>query len=734
MSKKPLLYAIFIITTLLLLVFVSCSMYFYQVQSVLKSEIQSSLKEISVHTSIIIENKIKGCINDLETLAYAISTYDEINEKEAIEFMNFERERCGFADIAVDMPDGTSYSSDGIVSNVSSQDYFTQSISGTSCISNIISSSDDNIKSMVYSVPIYKLGKIIGVLHATNSIDTVQKLFNVESFGGKGYSLIVRSNGDVINSTHSEFNLDSSTNIFKHLKDYKTIDRLKYDFKNNKSGLTGLLTDGSHLIVNYAPLNINDWYLMSIVPYDVLDTTTSSLIYSTLTICIMIAAIFLLFIVYILKSRKKLSDIAFVDPITNTQNWNKFKITATNILQKNKDKDYAIISLDINKFKLINDIYGSQVGDNALRYLSSLLEEFIGDSESFARVSADKFDVLVVYKSDEDIVNRIKKLNTSNHFSWGGKNYYYLDLSYGIYRLTDKTLSIDIMSDRSNIARKNIKGKHNVLYSFYDEGTLSRMIAEKEIENTMEKALENGEFVMFLQPKYELENNTIAGAEALVRWIKPGHGIIPPDSFIPLFERNGFIIKIDYYMFEQVCINIKKWLDLGATPVTISVNLSRVHLRSLEFITIYKELVKKYDIPPHFIEIELTESLVFDNMEVLTSVINELKDIGFSCSLDDFGTGYSSLNVLKEIPVDVLKLDKEFFCTNEYNEMRSNTVVSGVIALAKSLDIKTISEGVETSQQVSFLKNSGCDMIQGYIFAKPMPINEFEKLWYSDKH
>ena len=245
----------------------------------------------------------------------------------------------------------------------------------------------------------------------------------------------------------------------------------------------------------------------------------------------------------------------------------------------------------------------------------------------------------------------------------------------------------------------------------------------------MHESLERGDFVPYLQPKYELEGETVAGAEALVRWVDPEEGMIFPNEFIPLFESNGFVVDIDLYMFEQVCRMVERWSKVGWRVIPISVNLSRSHFNVPNFFDAYETILEQYEIPPKSIEIELTESLFYNDMEALNSLVERIHKVGLSCSIDDFGSGYSSLNVLKEVQVDALKLDRVFF-VNESNEdsERGKSVIQSVIQLAQALDLHTISEGVEERDQVEFLKQMKCDLIQGYVFAKPMPVTDFEKL------
>ncbi|WP_236879340.1 putative bifunctional diguanylate cyclase/phosphodiesterase [Clostridioides difficile] len=243
----------------------------------------------------------------------------------------------------------------------------------------------------------------------------------------------------------------------------------------------------------------------------------------------------------------------------------------------------------------------------------------------------------------------------------------------------------------------------------------------------MNKALEKGEFIVYYQPKYSLGDvNEIEGAEALIRWNSPEFGFISPIDFIPLFEKNGFIVNIDMFVFEEVCKTLNKWINKGYTPVPISVNMSRVHLYRDNFIENITDLISKYNISPEFIELELTESVVFDNLNILIDIMKKIKEIGFLISMDDFGSGYSSLNLLKDLSFDILKLDRGFLIETT-DTKRGKIIISKIVEMAKAIDIKVICEGVETYEQVEFLKEIGCDKVQGYLFAKPMVLDEFEK-------
>lgn len=424
------------------------------------------------------------------------------------------------------------------------------------------------------------------------------------------------------------------------------------------------------------------------------------------------------------KREKELEFIAYTDEVTGIPNWSRFKLDAEKILESNDDKKYALILCDINKFKVVNDVHGVMSGNRALTYIAEVLVKSVNKDELAARVYADVFSLLLAYEIEGDIADRIEEI-TKKLKKYPSENK--LSPAFGIYQIGDRTVPLDIMSDRAMIAKKTIKGNVLNTYAFFDETIRVQIIEENEIVNTMEMALANREFVVYLQPKYSAADFSIVGAEALVRWKHKEKGLIPPGKFIPLFEKNQFIEKLDHYVWEEICKLLRKWLDQGHEPVPIAVNVSRNHLHNKKFIQIITDLIQKYNLESKYLELEITEDSFFENTELLIDIMKSIQSSGFSFAMDDFGSGYSSLKMLKDIPINVLKIDREFFKESN-NTKKGERVVQDVISMAKNIKIQVVCEGVETKEQVEFLKRTHCDIFQGYYFAKPMEISEFEKL------
>ncbi len=438
----------------------------------------------------------------------------------------------------------------------------------------------------------------------------------------------------------------------------------------------------------------------------------------------------LLYITIINHKNKRASN---TDPITGGRNKKKYIEDTRKLLKKRSPEKLAVVLFDINKFKYVNDCLGYEEGDRMLARLHKTLADNLENDEVFARVSNDNFACTIRNAQDNEITMRIN--NIFAEFERRNNIFvkYPIIFSAGVCRLgqcLDGNGGIDMNAaiDRCTIAKKTLKGQHFSSIAFYDGKIREKALREKDYENAMPAALAAHEFECYLQPKYGLKSRRIEGAEALIRWNSKEFGFVFPSDFIPISEKNSFVVELDFFILEEVCKVMRRWLDEGKTPVIISVNQSRMHLNYDDYIWRLREIVDKYEIPYKYIELELTESVFAENAEKLLTIMQKLHDIGFKLSLDDFGSGYSSLNMLKDIPVDVVKIDREFF-NGTVNSEKGRAVISTVVDLAASLNMEVISEGVETLEQVEFLSEINCDMVQGYYFAKPMTMSDFETLW-----
>lgn len=401
----------------------------------------------------------------------------------------------------------------------------------------------------------------------------------------------------------------------------------------------------------------------------------------------------------------------------------RFRRNVNNLLYSSK-KEIAFIQFDISRFKIVNDLYGERFGDEILDFIKRQLAELCHPEQYFINLRSDVFMVVTEYENDEELIRFIHRIDEKINCFKDVK----LHITFGVYTAEDKITEMRQMEDRAAMARK--AAKNNILTNvlFYKEQFKETLYNRKFIEENMETAIKEQQFMMYLQPKYSIAKNEIIGAEALVRWRHPKRGMIFPDQFIPVIEENGFIKKVDYYIWEKACHFIKKCTDIGISSCPISVNVSRIHLRDNECIQVLSDMIKENGISKKLLELEITETA--DNQQVSMKAF-QLKEEGFTLLMDDFGSGYSSLNILLETPFDVIKLDRKFIENMMVSE-KGKMILEQVVSMADKLELGLLAEGVETKEQVDVLQNIGCDQVQGYYYAKPMPEDDFFELLKRD--
>ncbi|MBP3569825.1 MAG: EAL domain-containing protein [Lachnospiraceae bacterium] len=452
---------------------------------------------------------------------------------------------------------------------------------------------------------------------------------------------------------------------------------------------------------------------------------------TALVIVLVVLTVALVFgALYYSKARRKINSELLqsvaVDDLTGLPTKQQHKIEATQIL-KESNENFAYVSCDIVDFKFFNETYGYAYGNIALKNIASVLLKEMKKNELISRTTGDHFCMMLSYTKVEALEERILKMmeKVSDFPTDDNGGMHKAVFRCGVY-LIRKEDDINMVRSRANMARKTITKSLSTRINLYSEEDLAKELERKELEEEIRSAVERKELVVYFQPKFDIASEKVIGAEALVRWNHPTKGMLPPGIFIPLCEENGFICTLDFYMLEEVCKQMKQWKEVGKQLIKVSVNFSRLHLSNKGFVDKLVEVVRSYGLEPKNLEIELTETVAYEEMENLLAVMHQIKEAGFGLSMDDFGSGYSSLNLLREMPVDVLKLDKGFLDDCGGNDStREKRIISHVISMAKDLEISVLAEGVETMQQKEFLRESNCDMIQGYYYAKPMPTDKF---------
>lgn len=456
-------------------------------------------------------------------------------------------------------------------------------------------------------------------------------------------------------------------------------------------------------------------------------------------VCVLFTIIVAVFVLYyiisfisFLANSRKMTKVMYTDVVTGGNNKLYFAKKGAVLLKKNRwgRLNYAMLHLQMRKYRSFCTCFGVQRGEELIEAFYSELKKSLNAKELLAHRQNAEFAVLLTYINREELLARIEQMESHLNAILPKVKLYF---DAGVYEILSGETDIEQLYNNALIACEFLKDEAENKIAVYDIEMNKRKLWERKVEDDMDRALMNREFKVYLQPKVSSAEETLAGAEALVRWIHPEEGFIPPNRFIPIFEQNGFIVKLDDYMLEEVSRLQAQWLSEGKKTVPISVNVSRTHFTREDLAEHICRIVDKYEVPHHLIELELTESAFFDDKHMILNTVHKMQELGFVVSMDDFGSGYSSLNSLKELHLDVLKIDGEFFrgldaeSFREHNniEERGLLIVAEVIDLAKKLNMQIVAEGIESREQVDFLVSQECDLIQGYFFAKPMPIEEY---------
>ena len=425
-------------------------------------------------------------------------------------------------------------------------------------------------------------------------------------------------------------------------------------------------------------------------------------------------------IIKLSESSAALTDVEY-DELTGLYTKQAFYHYAKIMMDKNPDTRYDLLISDIMDFHFVNELYGEFTGDQILQDVGRhFLHENVCNVLC-GRYGADQFVNLIRYENQDSYNEFIEFL-----FNYERKERIpKIDLKFGLYENVSREIPVAIICDRAMSALRSVKNQYDKKCGIYNDEILQKTLRKQQLELDMFTAAEDGQFQVYYQPKHDARTKKLIGAEALIRWIHPKFGFLSPVEFIPIFEERGFVKEADFYMWNEVCKHLKKWQEMGIDPVPVSVNFSKLDFSLENFIDRLDQAASKYNISPDYLHIEVTESLLADNLQSIIEILSICREHGFKIELDDFGAGYSSLNVLGAIPLDVLKLDMSF--CKQLNDPRKARVLYSCFTLAKLLNLKTVTEGVETEEQLEAIKSMGGDFIQGYYFSKPISEENFIK-------
>ena len=579
-----------------------------------------------------------------------------------------------------------------------------------------------------YAVPVYRNGEIIGALVATEAADSLREMLNGETiFAGNGYIRLVDSQGNYV-LPYEEDSVFSGDYFSAEEKE-----RIEETLQEGGNCFTSVRYNGNLFRIYIAATDIRDWNLFGIESVNEVNRFTSQMILITRIAFSLVLAVVILLVFYgyraLKKKNRELIQYAYYDPLTGAYNSEKFQQELTEVMKG--QEAWALAGMNIRQFKFINEIFGRNQADSLLCHVKEVMENNMEEGEYFCRNSADMFLMLLKASDKKNIQERIRKImGDISAFSANWRRNYEIQMYCGISLIPagGKKDTATMQTTHTMFALEKARTLPRNSIWFYDLELHQEEILQNYVESHMNQALEAGEFKMYLQPKFELKTGKLVGAETLVRWIPEDGKVIYPGQFIPIFERNGFCAALDMYMTEQVCRQLRRWRDENGQVVPVSVNQSKILFYEADYVERMEKLIKKYQVPAEWITLEILEGLAMENIDKLNQVILRLKKIGFRISMDDFGSGYSSLNILGNLRIDELKLDKGFFKELEGADRRRQTIIiEHIIEISKSLKISTVAEGIETEGDQQMVRDLDCDYGQGYYYCRPVPVEEFNE-------
>ena len=570
---------------------------------------------------------------------------------------------------------------------------------------------------------------LVGIRNQQN----IQNLIQPLSFNGRGLNCIVDSQGQVVISPADVQSFMQLDDLFQSETDNETVQAIREMENNIAKGISGAFeftsADQRRLIMVYHSLKVNDWTLLTLVPSDLIAETAEEYVTRSFLILGVSFAVFVLLLINILyvvrRFGQRMKKLAFTDPLTGGMNAAAFQAEYLRCVAPARPSSFAVVLVNVRGFKWLNENYGITAADQILQTLYRLFIQHMKEEEFAARAEADHFFLCLKASSQKEVKQRLEEIvSTVETLSRKMNLQYRLRLQIGALMIDQPQLDVMRVQDRVRVACHLHQEQEEPV--FFTEELLNAQKREQELSHQFEASVRDGDFFVVFQPKVDPMHQRLCGAEALVRWRHPKLGLIAPSDFIPLFEKDGNVCQLDLVVMEQVCRWLRHQLDLGKKPVPVSVNLSRVHFRNPHFLDEFRDLRIRYDLPAGLIELELTESICFDRQQrrLVQRTIEQMHTYGFRCSIDDFGVGFSSLALIREWEIDTIKLDRQFF--EEISDIRAQEVIVSFIELAHKLRIQVVAEGIESGDQVEFLRRAGCDQIQGFVYSRPLTLSEFE--------
>lgn len=708
-----------------------------RISNELERQLETNLIDVANQNALAISNQLNDNYMLLDSLFAEIKEIPGDMSENVMLLKGFVKannlKRVGFCDT-----DGTTYTTDNVVANLSYREFFQRGMQGKSTITGVLTDAlrpDADEKVIIFSSPMYDdtTNELLGVFGLIYDAEVINASLQVECFEGQGCSFATNEAGD-ISIAMSYDSIQLSQNLYTDILsrnpgNTEVINTIRRNISSNTPNLGKLFIDSVEYYYYRTPILIANWEIVwnvfTLVPTDYLlqrlkPVRNTMYLMIFLSIFLVVAAMIAYLIIFS-SQRRLVQRLAYRDSVTGGANYAYFK---RQLLAKSRNRRGYIVSMDIQHFSNITITAGSAAADDMIKKTWALIKQSIKDNEYAARVRDDYFVMLLNMSDDTDVSRRLEQLSDEVHDLAIAYDAPGVRACFGIYPMEDIT-ALDDSYNKAKIGCAFAKERHDKCYAFYSELDHEELLKNQQLEERFDFAISNHNFEIWYQPKYSASTKKIVGSEALVRWRETDGKLIPPGRFIPLFERDGYISRLDEYVFREVCRKQKYWLDKGFKVCPVSVNISRATIYGANVVDKYLGILDSFELPHEYIQLEVLESAISGKADI-ARILERFRLSGVHILMDDFGTGYSSLATLNMHCFDTLKLDKSLIdCIGEKD---GETLLHYVIKMGRHLGLHITAEGVEYESQLSYLQEQNCDDIQGYLFSKPLHIMDYERL------
>lgn len=708
-----------------------------RISNELERQLETNLIDVANQNALAISNQLNDNYMLLDSLFAEIKEIPGDMSENVMLLKGFVKannlKRVGFCDT-----DGTTYTTDNVVANLSYREFFQRGMQGKSTITGVLTDAlrpDADEKVIIFSSPMYDdtTNELLGVFGLIYDAEVINASLQVECFEGQGCSFATNEAGD-ISIAMSYDSIQLSQNLYTDILsrnpgNTEVINTIRRNISSNTPNLGKLFIDSVEYYYYRTPILIANgeivWNVFTLVPTDYLlqrlnPVRNTMYLMIFLSIFLVVAAMIAYLIIFS-SQRRLVQRLAYRDSVTGGANYAYFK---RQLLAKSRNRRGYIVSMDIQHFSNITITAGSAAADDMIKKTWALIKQSIKDNEYAARVRDDYFVMLLNMSDDTDVSRRLEQLSDEVHDLAIAYDAPGVRACFGIYPMEDIT-ALDDSYNKAKIGCEFAKERHDKCYAFYSELDHEELLKNQQLEERFDFAISNHNFEIWYQPKYSASTKEIVGSEALVRWRETDGKLIPPGRFIPLFERDGYISRLDEYVFREVCRKQKYWLDKGFKVCPVSVNISRATIYGANVVDKYLGILDSFELPHEYIQLEVLESAISGKADI-AKILERFRLSGVHILMDDFGTGYSSLATLNMHCFDTLKLDKSLIdCIGGKD---GETLLHYVIKMGRHLGLHITAEGVEYESQLSYLQEQNCDDIQGYLFSKPLHVMDYERL------